>query len=132
MLDIGEKEKEVIRPEFNRCILVDFQGAQISSDAGLLLFREVDERFNILGPIGDSLEDPRTPAHTQHTHVRMSRQRLYQIGCGYEDCNDADFLRIDPALRLALGKDHGFGARQAVARTCRFCFPIETPLSSDS
>ena len=44
----------------------------------------------------------------------MSRQRIYQVGAGYEDCNDADFLRIDPALRLALGKDHGFAASQSM------------------
>ena len=45
--------------------------------------------------------------------VQMIRQRIYQIGAGYEDCNDADFLRKDPALRLALGKDHQAGAGQS-------------------
>ena len=44
----------------------------------------------------------------------MIRQRIYQIGAGYEDCNDADFLRKDPALRLALGKDHQAGAGQSM------------------
>jgi hypothetical protein len=44
----------------------------------------------------------------------MVRQRVYQMAAGYEDCNDADFLRIDPALRLALGKDHRFGASQSM------------------
>jgi len=44
----------------------------------------------------------------------MVRQRVYQIAAGYEDCNDADFLRIDPALRLALGKDHRAGASQSM------------------
>jgi hypothetical protein len=38
--------------------------------------------------------------------VQMVRQRVYQIAAGYEDCIDADYLRIDPALRLAIGKDH--------------------------
>jgi len=46
--------------------------------------------------------------------VQMVRQRVYQIAAGYEDCNDADFLRIDPALRLALGKDHQVGASQSM------------------
>ena len=46
--------------------------------------------------------------------VQMVRQRVYQMAVGYEDCNDADFLRIDPALRLALGKDHRFGAGQSM------------------
>jgi hypothetical protein len=46
--------------------------------------------------------------------VHMVRQRVYQMAAGYEDCNDADFLRIDPALRLALGKDHQTGASQSM------------------
>jgi hypothetical protein len=46
--------------------------------------------------------------------IQMVRQRVYQIAAGYEDCNDADFLRIDPALRLALGKDHQTGASQSM------------------
>ena len=85
-------------------LLIDFQGAQIVSGAGFPLFREVDERFSIVVPVGDALEGLRSPAHTKHTHGRMSRHRMYPIGCGYEDCNDGHFLRIDPALRLALGK----------------------------
>jgi len=44
----------------------------------------------------------------------MVRQRVYQITAGYEDCNDTDFLRIDPALRLAIGKDHKVGASQSM------------------
>jgi len=44
----------------------------------------------------------------------MVRQRVYQIAAVYEDCNDADFLRIDPALKLALGKDHKVGASQSM------------------
>jgi hypothetical protein len=43
----------------------------------------------------------------------MTRQRIYQMAAGYEDCNDADFLRIDPALRLAIGKGDEAGAGQA-------------------
>jgi len=44
----------------------------------------------------------------------MIRKRVYQIAAGYEDCNDADHLLIDPALRLALDKGHEFGASQSV------------------
>ena len=110
----GESEKEVIRPDFNRSILIDFQGAQISSDVGFIAFREVDERFNILGPMHEALEDKRSPGHRKHSNVQMTRQRVYQIGAGYEDCNDADFLRVDPALRLALGKGHEFCASQSM------------------
>ena len=53
------------------------------------------------------------PPHTKHTLVQMIRQRVYQIAAGYEDCNDADLLRIDPALRLSLDKGHRHGAGQS-------------------
>jgi hypothetical protein len=114
MLDSGESRKEVIRPDFNRAIMIDFQGASISSDTGFILLREVDERFRIIDPMKDCLEDLRSPAHTKHALVQMVRQRVYQIAAGYEDCNDADYLRIDPALRLAIGKDHKVGAGQSM------------------
>src|SRR5208337_2713630 len=45
--------------------------------------------------------------------LQMVRQRVYQIAAGYKDCNDADFLRIDPALRLAIGKGDEAGAGQS-------------------
>jgi hypothetical protein len=114
MLDSGESQKEAIRPDFNRTIMIDFQGAQITSDVGFLLVREIDDRFQIIDPIKDCLEDLRSPTHTKHALDQMVRQRVYQMAAGYEDCNDADFLRIDPALRLALGKDHRFGASQSM------------------
>ena len=110
MVDRGEGQKEAIRPDFDRSIMIDFQGAKITSDVGFLVLREIDERFGILGPLGEALEDLRSQSHTKLSFVQMVRQRIYQIGAGYEDCNDADFLRIDPALRLAIGKEHEFGA----------------------
>ncbi len=84
---------------------MDFQGATLSSDTGFLLLREIDERFNVIEAIGDALADTRSPSHTKHSIVQMIRQRVYQMAAGYEDCNDADFLRVDPALRLSLDKD---------------------------
>jgi len=114
VLDSGESQKEAIRPDFNRTIMINFQGATISSDTGFILLREIDERFRIIDPMKDCLEDLRSPAPAKHALVQMVRQRVYQIVAGYEDCNDADFLRIDPVLRLALGKDHRFGASQSL------------------
>ena len=67
MVGYGEKERETIRPEFDRSIVIDFQGAKITSDTGFLLLREIDERFNILGPIESELEDTRSWVHTNHT-----------------------------------------------------------------
>ena len=113
MVGHGEKERETIRPEFDRSIMIDFQGAKITSDTGLLLLRAIDERFGILGPIESELEDTRSWVHSNHTQLQIVRQRVYQITAGYEDCNDADFLRIDPALRLAIGKGDEAGTGQS-------------------
>uniref|UniRef100_A0A7C3WQ09 IS1380 family transposase n=1 Tax=Desulfobacca acetoxidans TaxID=60893 RepID=A0A7C3WQ09_9BACT len=102
-----------MRPDFNRAIRIDFQGAKITSDLGFLLVRGIDERFQIIGPRQDGLEDLRSPSHTKHSLVQMVRQRVYQMVAGYEDCHDADYLRIDPALRLAIAKDQQVGASQS-------------------
>jgi hypothetical protein len=109
----GEEQNETIRPEFDRSIMIDFQGAKITSDTGFLLLREIDERFGILGPMDRELEDTRSWIHSKHSLLQMTRQRIYQIAAGYEDCNDGDFLRIDPALRLAIGKGDKAGAGQS-------------------
>jgi hypothetical protein len=114
VLGNGETKNGAIRPDFNKSIFIDFAGAKISSDAGFLLMREVDQRFDIIQNGCKLLEDTRSVSHTKHSLDQMIRQRVYQIAAGYEDCNDADLLRIDPALRLALGKGHQSGAGQSV------------------
>jgi len=110
---VGDKHTGTIRPDFDRSISIDFQGAKITSDTGFLLMREIDQRFNILSEAACQIDDPRSPRHTDHSLVQLLRQRVYQVAAGYEDCNDADHLRVDPALRLALGKEHESGAGQS-------------------
>lgn len=110
----GEPENSSVVPSFNCSIQIDFQGARISSDAGVLMLREIDERFHITAPMKDCLDDPRRASHLRHSYVDLIRQRVYQMAAGYEDCNDAAHLRIDPALRLALGKDEEYGASQSM------------------
>lgn len=66
-----------------------------------------------MGPMGTELEDTTSWVHSKHSLLQMVRQRIYQIAAGHEDCNDADFLRIDPALRLAIGKGGEAGACQS-------------------
>jgi hypothetical protein len=102
--ECGERDIGTIQPHFDASIRVGFGGARLTSDTGFLLLREVDERFDILVPAVSGLHNHRSQSHTRHTLLEMIRQRIYQIAAGYEDCNDADFLRNDPALRLAAGK----------------------------
>ena len=78
----GEEERETIRPEFDRSIMIDFQGAKITSDTGFLLLREIDDLFGILGPIGSELEDTGSWVHSKRSQLQMARQRIYQIAAG--------------------------------------------------
>ncbi len=109
----GESSKEYLRPDFDRSIMMDFQGAKLSQDTGFIVMRELDQRHNVIAPMAEALEDNRSAAHTKHTLKQMIQQRVYQMAASYEDCNDADFLRVDPALRLALGKGKKLGAGQS-------------------
>jgi len=114
MFRIGEGSEEAIRPNFNKSIFIDFAGAKITSDAGFLLMREVDQRFALMSDGCRHLDDDRSDSHKKHSLEQMVRQRVYQMAEEYEDCNDADYLRVDPALRLALGKGHECGASQSM------------------
>lgn len=84
----------------NRRIVAQFDGGQISSDAGLLPLRQFDQRFALTRTWAAALSDSRPPERTQHTPQVLFTQRLYQIVAGYEDANDADLLRHDPIFQL--------------------------------
>jgi len=114
MIHSGEERTNGIRCRFNPSIGINFQGAKISSDTGILLLREIDERFGITSALEGILQDSRNVSHTQHSCTDLLRQRVYQIAAGYEDCNDANELRKDPALRLALDKNNAHAASQSL------------------
>jgi Transposase DDE domain group 1 len=79
-------------------------GGAITSDAGVLLLREIDERLGLTVRLAQCLPDAREQAKVRHSILAQLRQRIYQIACGYEDANDATQLRRDPALKLAVGR----------------------------
>ena len=85
-------------------VLVDFNGGNITSDAGAVFLRQVDERLGLTERLAACLGDRRDPAKVHHQRIEQFRQRIYQIACGYQDCNDADFLRGDAALKIAVGR----------------------------
>jgi hypothetical protein len=93
-----------------RHLTVDFQGGEITSDAGLLLIRQADDALRLSSGLGGCIEDRRDSRYADHGMVELLRQRLYQVVAGYEDCNDANLLRRDPALKAAcdrlLSDDH--------------------------
>ena len=114
MIHSGEERTNGIRCRFNPSIGINFHGVKISSDTGILLLREIDERFGITSSLEGILQDSRNVSQTQHSCTDLLRQRVYQIAAGYEDCNDANELRKDPALCLALGKNNAYAASQSL------------------
>ena len=92
---------------------VAFNGGRISSDGGLLLLAQLDRQIGLTERVTACLTDPRLASRIQHSLLDLIRQRVYQLAAGYEDCNDADRLRFDPALKLAVGRAPVSGAELA-------------------
>jgi len=84
-----------------RQLTVDFEGGEITSDAGMLLIRQADNSLQLTLGIAGCIEDRRDVRYADHDIQTLFRQRIYQIVAGYEDCNDANLLRRDPALKAA-------------------------------
>jgi len=84
-----------------RTLTVDFEGGEITSDAGLLLIRQADNALGLVSGLAECIGDKRDTRYVDHALVTLFRQRIYQVVAGYEDCNDADILRRDPAFKAA-------------------------------
>jgi hypothetical protein len=80
-------------------VVVEFDAPEISSDGGALLLRQVDEHLGLSAGFSACLSEGRERQRVQHSRQEQSRQRIFQIALGYEDCNDADRLRHDPLLK---------------------------------
>jgi hypothetical protein len=85
---------------FGSPLAVEPSAGQLSSDAGLLPIRQLDERVGLTGAFADALDDPRDSDLTEHTFLKMVRSRVYGIPAGYADQNDHDTLRPDPVFKL--------------------------------
>ena len=99
-------------------IRADFSGGQISSDAGLLPLQALDQRYGLTHGLAECLCDPREEERVRHSVLSLFRQRLYQIIAGYEDANDADRLRYDPAFQILADQQLGepLGSQPTLSR----------------
>ncbi len=97
----------------SREILVNFDGGNITSDAGIVLISELDEKLGITASFAECFQDYRHPSYIDYPIKRLLAQRVYAILLGYEDVNDHDKLRHDPALAIALDKISGIEANQS-------------------
>lgn len=95
----------------------DFDGGTLSSDGGLLLLKQVDERIGLSQAIADILPDYRDQSKITHQHKDLIAQRLYALCCGYEDINDHNDLRGDFLLQTAVGNpDKDLGSAPTFSR----------------
>ena len=81
-----------------------FDGGRISSDGGVMLLSLAERRIGVADKLAAEIADPRDPARVTHTLADVLRARILAIACGYEDGDDLDHLRRDPALKLACGR----------------------------
>ena len=95
----GEVESDAPRLDFDRRLKLEFHGANVTSDAGLLAYRELDDALGLTALAGALLSDGRRGKNTRHVLAGLLRQSVFGRLAGYEDVNDAD--------RLA--RDHDFG-----------------------
>src|SRR3989442_10721208 len=102
---MGDATSGPIRLSFNPQLRVEFRGATVTSDAGLLLPRELDERLGLSALIERHLSDPRSGYNRQFPLPDLFRQSIYSCLAGYEDTNDAERLAEDPTFRMLASRE---------------------------
>ena len=100
---MGESKNGSLRVSFDRKLKLEFQGVEVTSDAGLLAYRELDEALGLSKLAETRLRDTRTGKNVRHRVGALFRQSVFSRLGGYEDVNDSDRLRFDPAMRAIVG-----------------------------
>src|SRR5262245_45194089 len=98
-----ESNDGVLRLDFDRRLMLQFRGSVVTSDAGLLAYRELDDALGLTAMVGETVADARTGKNGRHALVGMLRQSVFGRLAGYEDVNDAERPRHDPAMRWIVG-----------------------------
>src|SRR5262245_4802718 len=127
---MGDRQYDLLRVDFDRQIKLEFHGSTVTSDAGLLAYRDLDDALGLTSTAVSGLHDTRTGQNTPHTLTALLRQSIYSRLAGYEDVNDAERLCLDPAMRTAVG---GRAKDQAAASTSEMArFETETLSAKDN
>src|SRR5829696_6914526 len=114
MADATGETKEPLRVAFDRRLKLEFHGARITSDGGLLACRELDDALGLTAVAASGLAEGRRGKNTRHRLLGLLRQAVYGRLAGYEDVNDAEQLARDPAMRAIVGRE---GLDQPAAST---------------
>jgi hypothetical protein len=116
--------------DFDHTIKLAFHGSTVTSDAGLLADRELDDALGLPRTAASRLRDTRTGQNTQQSVLALLRQSIYSHLAGYEDVNDAERLCLDPAMRIVIG---GRAEHQTAASTSEMArFETETLSSKEN
>ena len=84
-MDVSTPSRLCLSPVDGKQVLLGFDGAKMSSDAGLMLLREIERREGLAGWLASCMEDPRAPGKVQHSLEDIIRFRILMIAAGYED-----------------------------------------------
>ena len=105
MADATGESKEPLRVTFDRRLKLEFHGARITSDGGLLAYRELDDVFGLTAVAASTLAEGRRGTNIRHRLLGLLRQAVYGRLAGYEDVNDAVRLARDPVMRSIVGRE---------------------------
>jgi hypothetical protein len=95
---------QIVLPFARLCgktLQANFDGGTLTSDGGVLFLRETEAQVGVIRRLVEALDDRRDPRYIDHRYEELLRQRIFQIGLGYEDANDCNPLRRDPAFKVA-------------------------------
>jgi hypothetical protein len=116
----GESNDGALRVDFDRRVMLQFRGSVVTSDAGLLVHRELEDALGLTDMAGEVLADERTGRNGRHAPAGLFRQSVFGRLAGYEDVNDAERLRHDPAMRWIVGGKATLGSAAAPSQMGRF------------
>jgi hypothetical protein len=117
---MGESKEGVLRLDFDRRLKLEFHGSKVTSDAGLLPYRELDDAVGLSEIVGDVLTDTRRGKNGRHGLVGQFRQSVFGRLGGYDDVNDADRLSLDPVMRWIVGGHAVEGQAASTSQMGRF------------
>jgi len=113
---MDDTKDKSLKVGFEGSIKLEFHGAKVTSDGGLLAYRDLDDALGLFDSVSTVFSDRRTGRNIQHNMTSLPRQSVYSRLADYEDVNDVQHLSIEPVMRVITGKKH-MGKNAASANT---------------